>query len=117
MRFHYAEAMTAVSNYIPLAQAAEANGYAGYVIPDSLIYPKASDTEYSYTEDGGREFLENKPFVESFIMATAIGTATVATTASVPASVHRRPIWAIAPPITSATSVAIATSSACTQYA
>jgi alkanesulfonate monooxygenase SsuD/methylene tetrahydromethanopterin reductase-like flavin-dependent oxidoreductase (luciferase family) len=76
MRFHYAEAMTAVANYIPLAQAAEANGYAGYVIPDSLIYPKASDTEYSYTEDGGREFLENKPFVESFIMATAIGTAT-----------------------------------------
>ena len=76
MRFHYAEAMTAVSNYIPLAQAAEANGYAGYVIPDSLIYPKASDTEYSYTEDGGREFLENKPFVESFIMATAIGIAT-----------------------------------------
>ena len=58
MRFHYAEAMTAVSNYIPLAQAAEANGYSGYVIPDSLIYPKASDTEYSYTEDGGREFLE-----------------------------------------------------------
>ena len=76
MRFHYAEAMTAVSNYIPLAQAAEANGYSGYVIPDSLIYPKASDTEYSYTEDGGREFLENKPFIESFIMATAIGTAT-----------------------------------------
>ena len=76
MRFHYAEAMTAVANYIPLAQAAEANGYAGYVIPDSLIYPKASDTEYSYTEDGGREFLENTPFVESFIMATAIGTAT-----------------------------------------
>ena len=76
MRFHYAESMTAVSNYVPLAQAAEANGYAGYVIPDSLIYPKASDTQYSYTEDGGREFLENKPFVESFILATAIGVAT-----------------------------------------
>ncbi|OCC25530.1 LLM class F420-dependent oxidoreductase [Croceicoccus estronivorus] len=76
MRFHYAESMTQVGNYIPLAQAAEANGYAGYVIPDSLIYPKASDTTYSYTEDGGREFLENKPFVESFILATAIGTVT-----------------------------------------
>ncbi|AZI34954.1 putative oxidoreductase [Caenibius tardaugens NBRC 16725] len=76
MRFHYAESMTAVANYVPLAQAAEANGYAGYVIPDSLIYPKASDTQYSYTKDGGREFLENKPFVESFILATAIGIAT-----------------------------------------
>ena len=76
MRFHYAESMTAITNYIPLAQAAEANGYAGVTIPDSLIYPKASDTSYSYTEDGGREFLENKPFVESFILATAIGVAT-----------------------------------------
>ena len=76
MRFHYAESMTAVANYLPLAKEAEANGYAGFAIPDSLIYPKASDTSYSYTEDGGREFLENKPFVESFILATAIGVAT-----------------------------------------
>ncbi|NIJ15569.1 alkanesulfonate monooxygenase SsuD/methylene tetrahydromethanopterin reductase-like flavin-dependent oxidoreductase (luciferase family) [Sphingobium vermicomposti] len=68
--------MTPISNYIPLAQAAEANGYAGFTIPDSLIYPQGSDTEYSYTEDGGREFLENKPFIESFILATAIGVAT-----------------------------------------
>lgn len=76
MRFHYAENMTAVSNYVPLAKAAEANGFAGYVIPDSLIYPKQSDTSYSYTDDGGREFLENKPFVESLILATAIGMVT-----------------------------------------
>lgn len=76
MRFHYAESMTQVANYIPLARAAEANGYAGFTIPDSLIYPKASDMSYSYTEDGGREFLENKPFIESFILATAIGVST-----------------------------------------
>jgi probable F420-dependent oxidoreductase len=76
MRFHYAESMTAVANYLPLARAAEELGFAGFTIPDSLIYPKASDTAYSYTDDGGREFLENKPFVESFILATAIGAAT-----------------------------------------
>lgn len=76
MRFHYAESMTAVANYLPLARAAEELGFAGFTIPDSLIYPKASDTSYSYTDDGGREFLENKPFVESFILATAIGVAT-----------------------------------------
>lgn len=76
MRFHYAEAMTAVANYLPLARAAEENGFAGFTMPDSLIYPKASDTSYSYTEDGGREFLENKPFVESFILASAIGAVT-----------------------------------------
>ena len=76
MRFHYAESMTTVANMLPLARAAEEYGYAGFAIPDSLIYPKASDTTYSYTDDGGREFLENKPFVESFILAAAIGAAT-----------------------------------------
>ena len=76
MRFHYAESMTAVANYLPLAREAEAHGYAGFCIPDSLIYPKASDTDYAYTDDGGREFLENKPFVESFILATALGVVT-----------------------------------------
>lgn len=76
MRFHYAEAMTAVANYLPLARTAEELGFAGFTMPDSLIYPKASDTAYSYTDDGGREFLENKPFIESFILATAIGAAT-----------------------------------------
>lgn len=76
MRFHYGESMTAVANYLPLAKAAESYGYAGFTIPDSLIYPKESDTSYSYTSDGGRTFLENKPFVESFILATAMGVAT-----------------------------------------
>jgi alkanesulfonate monooxygenase SsuD/methylene tetrahydromethanopterin reductase-like flavin-dependent oxidoreductase (luciferase family) len=76
MRFHYTETMTPVGNYIPLARAAEEYGYAGLAISDSLMYPKASDTSYSYTDDGGREFLENKPFIESFILATAFGVAT-----------------------------------------
>lgn len=76
MRFHCAESMTKIEYYVPLAKAVEEMGYHGFVMGDSLIYPKASDTAYSYTEDGGREFLENKAFVESFILATAILTAT-----------------------------------------
>lgn len=76
MKFHYAESMTAIDNYLPLAKAAEDLGYDGFLIPDSLIYPKASDTAYSYTEDGGRSFLENKAFVESFILAAAMVGAT-----------------------------------------
>lgn len=76
MRFHYAEAMTSPDYYIPLAKAAEKNGYAGFLIPDSLIYPEHSDTEYSYNSDGSRDFLENKPFIESFVLAAAMGAAT-----------------------------------------
>ena len=76
MRFHHAESMTNIDYYVPMAQAAESMGYAGVVIPDSLVYPKESHEKYHYTSDGGREFLENKPFLESFIHATAVGVAT-----------------------------------------
>ena len=76
MRFHLGESMTAIQYYAPLAKAAEAAGYAGVTVPDSLIYPKSSGTKYSYTDDGGREFLENKPFLESFIHVTAMLAAT-----------------------------------------
>lgn len=76
MRFHYGESMTDINYYVPLAKKAEQLGYSGFTIPDSLIYPKKSETLYSYTEDGGREFLENKAFVEAFILATAVGVTT-----------------------------------------
>ena len=39
MRFTYAEAMTDPTFYIPLAKAAEAAGYDGMTIPDSIAYP------------------------------------------------------------------------------
>lgn len=97
MKFHYAESMTPVANYLPLARAAEEHGYAGFTISDSLIYPKASDTSYSYTEDGGREFLENKPFIESFILAAAMGAAT--TTLELTTNVVKLPVR---PPLYSA---------------
>ena len=55
MRFTYAEAMTDVRYYAPLAQAAEAAGYDSMTVADSLIYPAESDAEYPYTEDGDRD--------------------------------------------------------------
>jgi len=82
--------MTQIAYYLPLAKEAEANGFAGFTIPDSLIYPRASDTAYSYTADGGREFLENKPFIESFILATAIGAVT--TTLEMTTNVVKLPV-------------------------
>ena len=76
MRFTFAEAMTDPSFYAPLAQAAEAAGYAGMTIPDSVAYPAESDAKYPYTPDGDREFLEGKAFVEAFIQAAALGAVT-----------------------------------------
>ncbi|MEV4237624.1 MULTISPECIES: TIGR03619 family F420-dependent LLM class oxidoreductase [unclassified Nocardia] len=76
MRFTYAETMTDPSFYIPLAQAAEAAGYTSMTIADSVAYPKESDATYPYTPDGNREFLEDKPFIEAFVLSAAIAAAT-----------------------------------------
>ncbi|QKW38923.1 TIGR03619 family F420-dependent LLM class oxidoreductase [Actinomadura sp. NAK00032] len=76
MRFTYAEAMTDPSYYVPLARAAEAAGYASMSVADSLVYPKESDSTYPYTADGNREFLEGKPFIETFTLIAALGAVT-----------------------------------------
>lgn len=68
MRFTYAEAMTDVSYYAPLAQAAEAAGYTSMTVADSLIYPRESDSTYPYTDTGDREFLLGKDFIETMVM-------------------------------------------------
>ncbi|WP_433677798.1 TIGR03619 family F420-dependent LLM class oxidoreductase [Nocardia sp. CA-119907] len=76
MRFTYAETMTDPTYYVPLARAAEAAGYASMTIADSVAYPKESDATYPYTPDGSREFLEDKPFIEAFVLSAAIAAAT-----------------------------------------
>jgi alkanesulfonate monooxygenase SsuD/methylene tetrahydromethanopterin reductase-like flavin-dependent oxidoreductase (luciferase family) len=76
VRFSYAEAMTDPAFYLPLAKAAEAAGYAGMTIPDSIAYPFESGAKYPYTPDGGREFLDGKPFIETFVLTAALGAVT-----------------------------------------
>jgi probable F420-dependent oxidoreductase len=76
LRFTYAEAMTDVGFYKPLAQAAEAAGFDGFLIPDSVCYPFESDAQYPYTPDGNREFIEDKAFLEPFSMIPYLGAVT-----------------------------------------
>ncbi|MGV9410566.1 TIGR03619 family F420-dependent LLM class oxidoreductase [Nocardia sp. NPDC003693] len=76
MRYTYAEAMTNPDYYVPLAQAAEAAGFHSITIADSVAYPAESDSKYPYNEDGNREFLEDKPFIEAFVLSAAIAAAT-----------------------------------------
>ena len=76
MRFTYAEAMTDPSYYVPLAQAAEAAGYDSFSVADSLAYPEVSDSIYPYTPDGSREFLDDKAFIETFVLIAALGAVT-----------------------------------------
>jgi probable F420-dependent oxidoreductase len=76
MRFTYAEAMTDSSYLLPLAQAAEAAGYASITVADSIAYPKESESVYPYTPDGSRTFLEDKEFIETFVLCAAMGAVT-----------------------------------------
>jgi probable F420-dependent oxidoreductase len=76
MRFTYAETMIDPTYYVPLARASEEAGYSSMVVADSVAYPKDSDAKYPYTPDGNREFLENKPFVEAFVVTAAMAAVT-----------------------------------------
>ena len=45
-------------------------------LPDSIAYPEVSDSKYPYTPDGDRRFLEDKPFLDPFCLASALGAVT-----------------------------------------
>ncbi len=76
MKFSYQIGMCDPGHYLPLAQAAEAAGYHGIAIPDSICYPQEASSKYPYNKDGSREFLESVPFVESLIAVAAMAAVT-----------------------------------------
>ena len=76
MRFGYLETMTDPAFMGPLAIATEEAGYDAFVVPDSICYPEHSKSLYPYTEDGSREFLEDKPFVETFSLISYLAALT-----------------------------------------
>jgi len=76
MRFTYAESMCDPSHYLPLAVAADQHGWHSFTVPDSLCYPEHSDTQYPYTDDGTRQFLEGVPFIEPFTLIPALAAVT-----------------------------------------
>jgi len=76
MRFTYAESMCDPSHYLPLAVAADQHGWHSFTVPDSICYPEHSDTQYPYTDDGTRHFLEGVPFIEPFTLIPALAAVT-----------------------------------------
>ncbi len=76
MKFNYQVGMCHPDHYLPLAQAAEAAGYDGLAIPDSICYPEEASSKYPYNKDGSREFLESVPFVEALISIAAMAAVT-----------------------------------------
>lgn len=76
MRFSYQIGMCEPGHYLPLARAAEAAGFDGIAVSDSICYPQEASSKYPYNKDGSREFLESVPFVESLISVAAMAAVT-----------------------------------------
>jgi len=76
MRISFAESMCDPRQLTTLAVEAERAGFHSFTVPESLCYPKSSDSKYPYTGDGDRRFLEDKPFIEPFVLMAALGAIT-----------------------------------------
>ena len=76
MRFTFAESMCEPKQLPTLAVEAERAGFHSFTVPESICYPRDSDSKYPYTADGNREFLEGKPFIEPFVLMAALGAVT-----------------------------------------
>ena len=76
IRFTYGLGMPDPAHYLPVALAAENSGWDSISVPDSIFYPRDSSAKYPYSDDGGREFLEDKPFTDPFVLITHMAAAT-----------------------------------------
>jgi probable F420-dependent oxidoreductase len=76
MRFTFVESMIDPAFYVPLARACEEAGFSSFAVPDSILYPEHSDTRYPYMEDGKREFLEDKPILDPFVLMASMAAVT-----------------------------------------
>jgi probable F420-dependent oxidoreductase len=76
MKFSVAVAMSAPSQYGPLAEAAEALGYHAVVLPDSIFYSEKVSVPYPYTGDGKRMWGAETPFLDPLIAVAHMAART-----------------------------------------
>lgn len=75
-RFLLSLAMIEPAELLGLAQLAEACGYTGITMPDSVFFPKQTSADYPYTSDGKRFWSPETPFIDPVVALSAIGAAT-----------------------------------------
>ena len=76
MQFGMTIAFTDPADYVPLAVAAEENGFSAITLPDHLIYPQQLSRACPYTADGVPRFTPDDPFADPWLSAVAMATAT-----------------------------------------
>lgn len=74
MRFTFLESLCDITHLKPLAIAAEACGFDSFAVPESIMYPRESDSQYPY-QSGSREFIA-QPMLDPFVSATHMAAVT-----------------------------------------
>lgn len=76
MRFTVPLPMLPPHHYVPMAQAAEANGFHSIAVPDSVFYAENVSGDYPFTGDGQRWWKPETPFVDPFVAIPAMAAVT-----------------------------------------
>lgn len=77
MRFTLMLGLGGYEDYLAIAQAAEAAGWHGISMPDSIFFPQSSESEYPYNDtEQVRNVLDGMPVVEPFVAMAAMAAVT-----------------------------------------
>ena len=76
MRWTVPFPMFEADQLLPLAVVAEQAGYDCITVPDSVFYPEEVSAKYPYSDDGGRFWPAETPFVDPFVSIPAMAAVT-----------------------------------------
>jgi len=76
MRFCVPFPMFPAEHLVPMARAAEANGFDTIAVPDSVFFPERVSADYPYSADGSRFWAPDTTFVDPFVAMSAMAAVT-----------------------------------------
>lgn len=76
LRFTVPLPMLPAHHYVPMARAAEANGFDSVAVPDSVFFPEDVSGDYPFAGDGRRWWPPDTPFLDPFVAVAAMAAVT-----------------------------------------
>lgn len=76
MRFTVPLPMLPSHHYVPMAVAAEANGFDSIAVPDSVFFPETVSGDYPFADGGERWWAADTPFLDPFVAIAAMSAVT-----------------------------------------
>lgn len=64
------------SHYLPLAEAADRAGFDSICVPDGLFYYERTSVPYPYSDDGGRHWNAETPFIDPLVIIPMMAAVT-----------------------------------------